>query len=149
MKHKPPTQKELRLYDYWAKRNAEDLQPRPKTERPKKPKKVNKAKAEAQIKFKSIGRAEDVEKDVYFIVAGPTVKIGVSSNICARIATLKTGICHPIEAVYVENGRRFSESSLHAKFDAHRMQGEWFSLSDEIRSYIEACVNAAMLVRFR
>lgn len=78
-------------------------------------------------------------KAVYFIVVGDVVKIGVSSDLPKRILALKTALAHPIDASYRDEGFQLSEKSLHERFKAHRLQGEWFILADEIKEFIEDC----------
>ena len=72
---------------------------------------------------------------VYFISDEQgAVKIGISHDPCERIATLQTG--HPESLVLLHAvsyrssaAARAAESSLHYVFEAQRMNGEWFDLT--------------------
>jgi hypothetical protein len=75
---------------------------------------------------------------VYFIQSGPYVKIGIADNPSKRINELQTG--NPMALVLLRSFRvmdaRRIERSLHAHFDAVRVRGEWFDLSDDDRDRI-------------
>lgn len=93
-------------------------------------------------------RPKDTRQAVYFMLVGDTVKIGISRNLNRRIKEFKVAISAPIDAVYVESGVHFTEKELHERFAQHRLQGEWFSLSDEIKGFVDDCFRDAMLTRF-
>lgn len=141
----PPSRATLKSLTYMIRLNSQS-QPKVAPAR-KKPKiKVKKYKAPKEVKSRI---HTNPEKAVYFIVVGDTVKIGISKDISKRLASLKTGLSSPIDTVYVEeNAGRLSESALHAKFHSHRLHGEWFSLSDEIKEFIAECRLTASLSKF-
>lgn len=70
---------------------------------------------------------------VYFLVVGDTVKIGTTINKRQRFATMLP----PGAEIALEMPGSYSlEHRLHARFAAHRLEGEWFALSDEIKDFI-------------
>jgi len=77
---------------------------------------------------------------VYFIRQRGTnfVKIGKSQNPIARLSNLQTSTPTVLEMMgYVPQNKRFNEETLHKRFAAHRVQGEWFSLVPEIEEVIQ------------
>lgn len=75
------------------------------------------------------------ESFVYFIQHGDNVKIGVSLDPGRRAAALSLRESNVLAVI---SGDRKLERQLHAKFAAHRVgDTEWFTLSDEIRAYID------------
>ena len=73
---------------------------------------------------------------VYFIVSGRYVKIGFASNLRRRFAMLQ--IAHPeeLQLVFDLPGGGVEEAALHRKFARHRVRGEWFTYSQEIKDWI-------------
>lgn len=77
---------------------------------------------------------------VYYIRFRDTVKIGTSIDVASRLKL------HPWEElVAIEPGGRKVEQRRHKALQAHRVDGEWFELTDEVREYIADInrVNAA------
>ena len=71
----------------------------------------------------------------YFLADGEgRVKIGHSDDIRQRIATLQTGCPTNLELLGIIDK---SEAELHVKFAHYHYRGEWFVLSDEIKTFIE------------
>ncbi|MEV8248086.1 GIY-YIG nuclease family protein [Streptomyces rochei] len=71
---------------------------------------------------------------VYFMTNGDRVKIGVSTNITARVSALSL---RRSNAALLLNGDGKLESALHAHFDSDRVgRTEWFLLSVRIKDYI-------------
>lgn len=71
---------------------------------------------------------------VYFIQrgeAGP-IKIGHSGNPKARLAALKTASDQPLRMIGVMDGGKEAERELHLRFADARLEGEWFSPTEEI-----------------
>lgn len=122
---------------YWIKVNSERQNgrsnPRASVKKPDQP---NRFKGPA------------ARQSVYFMLVGDAVKIGISRNVNRRINEFQVALSRPIDAVYVEKGRQFTETGLHKKFERHRLRGEWFSLSDEIKGYVDDCFRDAKLTRF-
>jgi hypothetical protein len=79
------------------------------------------------------------EGHVYFIeaVGSNQVKIGYSKNVKSRLRSLQTGSPFELILLGVVPGSMSLELDLHKEFDCYRQQGEWFSVSDEIISYVE------------
>ena len=77
---------------------------------------------------------------VYFIVdeQRQVVKIGMSQNPENRLKELQTGNPHPLTLAAIVPGGYVLERQLHERFAAHRLSGEWFQLTREIRGQIES-----------
>jgi hypothetical protein len=74
-------------------------------------------------------------KATYFISDGKGhVKIGESADVHARISQLQTGSPSPLVCLGVCDA---PEAELHEWFDDHRIQGEWFRMSEEMELWIE------------
>ena len=75
---------------------------------------------------------------VYFARAGNSsfVKIGFASDVDRRMRELQTGNSSPVKALLTLSGDRALEGRLHKRFAADRKSGEWFRLSDEIKTFI-------------
>lgn len=66
---------------------------------------------------------------VYAIQAGGyggDIKIGISRDPVARLATLQVGSSEPLRGVAAWRGSRADEKALHAMYASHRLHGEWF-----------------------
>lgn len=76
---------------------------------------------------------------IYFIRAltGGPIKIGTAGNPWQRAATLQTGNPEKLGVFAVIHGGRAEEASLHSRFAAARVQGEWFHSTTELCAYIE------------
>lgn len=102
---------------------------------------------------------------VYFISDGEYIKIGISSDIQSRLASLQTAnardliLCHSI----LLNGRdeaQYFEGVLHQEFAEYRAMGEWFKITWErlepaVKSLMDArkdlhqrITNARLQMRF-
>jgi hypothetical protein len=74
---------------------------------------------------------------VYFLKAGPFVKIGFTAGPPqARIADLKTGCPYEIELIGTVPGPQKLESELHRRFAVHRASREWFHAHSDILQYV-------------
>lgn len=78
------------------------------------------------------------EPIVYFIggADGP-IKIGRTTSISRRIHLLQTGHPNPLGVLAALKGGAAEESVYHARFDQHRLHGEWFERTPEILAEIE------------
>jgi hypothetical protein len=87
-------------------------------------------------------RNDQQQTSTYVIeaVGTGTVKIGKSTNVGARMATLQTSTPSELRLVAVLKGD--IENNLHRRFAAHRLNGEWFRFDDEIKSAIESIEKA-------
>ena len=74
---------------------------------------------------------------VYFIGCerGP-VKIGTTVNLAARLKKLQTGNPAKLKVLAIVRGGASVEASYHERFEAYRLQGEWFA-GRPIREEIE------------
>ncbi len=70
------------------------------------------------------------------------VKIGHTTNLGARVRSLRTAHPKELHVLYVAPGSRDDEQALHRRFADFRVGREWFNLADPIRDYI-AQMNAA------
>lgn len=76
-------------------------------------------------------------KLVYFLGAGPFVKIGQARmSPQRRIKQLQTGCPYPIELLAWLPGGRERERALHRRFSQWRAQSEWFHATEEILAYV-------------
>jgi len=71
---------------------------------------------------------------IYFIRAGVDgpVKIGWSTDIPGRMSALQTGQPFKVNLLRVLDAPRWAEQWLHRNFDGLRLEGEWFSFSEEM-----------------
>jgi len=75
---------------------------------------------------------------VYFLSAGPFVKIGkATGSPDARIRDLQTGCPYPIRLVAHVCGGLREEQTLHQRFASLRTHGEWFRHEGELAQYIQ------------
>lgn len=76
---------------------------------------------------------------VYFLRAGPFVKIGKSvGDPRGRMQALKTGCPYPIEILAFVNGGLKEERALHKRFAHLREHGEWFRHEGALAEYVKA-----------
>ena len=73
---------------------------------------------------------------VYFILDGRKVKIGHSVEPQSVIKSLRRGNHRNLILLGVMPGGQPREARLHQKFDKDRRNGEWFSFSPEIQTYV-------------
>lgn len=88
------------------------------------------------LTFRDVERLHDPARRthiVYFIYCAGFVKIGITTNLEKRMATLQIGAPWQARVVGMMVGGRTTESFLHFVFSEHSVGGEWFRLSDEIR----------------
>lgn len=64
------------------------------------------------------------------------LKIGTTSNLSRRLATLRRETGSDLRVIGTRPGSFAEERSAHERFAAARVQGEWFSDIDAIRSWI-------------
>lgn len=76
---------------------------------------------------------------IYFIQSGDdAIKIGYtgSPNPSARLSELQISTHHRLRLIAVLNGDRSLEETLHKRFCASHIRGEWFRLSDELKEFL-------------
>lgn len=89
-------------------------------------------------------REPQKKKTIYFLKAGPFIKIGFTTgNPAWRIIGLQTGCPYPITLLATICGTARTERQLHRKFAKHRTTGEWFHEVDEILNFIRNNMEAA------
>lgn len=84
---------------------------------------------------------------VYFIShvgAEEKVKIGYSKNPWSRVVELATGSPEGIIFIGQIPGGPDTETSWHEKFKEYRLNGEWFSMSEELKSAISSVVDSSL-----
>lgn len=73
---------------------------------------------------------EELRK-VYLISNGRHVKIGVSVDPLTRMEILQIGSSDPLSLVHCWPGGYEEEAALHKRFQAKRVRGEWFALTEQ------------------
>lgn len=82
---------------------------------------------------------------VYFVqepLSG-AIKIGIARDMAQRMITLQTSHPHRLKLLGHCPGGVKLEKQLHAEFDADRLEGEWFKVSDRLLARISELVPAA------
>lgn len=74
---------------------------------------------------------------VYFIRVGDTCKIGVTTDVKKRLASLQTANPTTISLLVTIPGDKKIEHALHQRFAADRIHHEWFTFSPALVSYVE------------
>jgi hypothetical protein len=111
------------IFDGWARQHGVDVDavPRPDMKpRRKSPKRKPPPKPPVFVYY---ARRSD-----------GAIKIGMSMNINARMASLRT--VAPVELLASHDGGREAERKMHKRFAAHRLDGEWFSPAPELLDHI-------------
>lgn len=90
---------------------------------------------------------KQVSDKVYFIRARSSgaIKIGVSWNPSRRLASLQAAHHDALELMASTPGDISSERTLHKRFSASRVSGEWFSPSPELIEFIDTIKRGATL----
>ena len=73
---------------------------------------------------------------IYFVKAGPFIKIGFATDVDKRAKSLATACPYPIEVIHTQLGSIKDESELHRRFAHLRAQGEWFRHEAELADFI-------------
>jgi hypothetical protein len=81
---------------------------------------------------------QDAGEYVYFFINRmyQFCKIGFSSNISSRIATIQTGCPFPLEIAGVFDGDMRLERKFHEAFREYNTNGEWFKIEGKLRAFI-------------
>lgn len=74
---------------------------------------------------------------VYFASDGEVVKIGYSGAPKQRLVKLQSDHPKPLEILLLIPGTHKLERDTHARFSADRREGEWFTFSPKIQSFIQ------------
>lgn len=98
------------------------------------------AEASLQHKRKAQGAENEYQarlegRRIYFLTAGPFVKIGTSVDIRHRMDNLSPGCPYPLRLLASYPGGLEEEARVHQRFSHLRRQGEWFKTSVELLDY--------------
>lgn len=76
---------------------------------------------------------------IYFIYdqSRQAIKIGYSTSPKSRLADLQTANATRLKLVATIPGDMRKERELHEHFAAHRLEGEWFALHDDLHAYVK------------
>jgi hypothetical protein len=88
---------------------------------------------------KSPGRIlfKELRQMIYFIRSQEFVKIGYTDDLNVRLPQLQTGNPHSLELLLIHPGDIKVERELHSAFAEFHYSNEWFTLSEEIKEFIE------------
>lgn len=78
-------------------------------------------------------------RSVYFVqsVDGGLIKIGIASNVAARLSGMQTGSPVKLRVIgVIPDARSTVEAELHERFATARRHGEWFEPTPELLAYI-------------
>lgn len=73
------------------------------------------------------------ENEIVYVIGAPhagTVKIGRTTNIRSRLASIQTGCPTKVDVLWQTDGGSTLERSLHFEFRHFRTHGEWFDFGD-------------------
>ena len=82
----------------------------------------------------------DVEDDgskVYFVGDSEFIKIGVTTNLSARLRSFRTSSPRPIRIYLTLPGFSDDERIYHERFAKYRVEGEWFRHNGALRKFLE------------
>jgi len=82
-------------------------------------------------------RARSPLEFIYFVRSEEFVKIGWATSVETRMNSLRVNNPHPVELIALMVGGQTEEAMLHANFRGDHHRGEWFRLSDTIRSLLD------------
>lgn len=83
------------------------------------------------------GVKPQIQAGIYFVTSDHAlVKIGYATDVAARVRTLQTSVPHPLHILLVVAGTLADERTVHRRFAADRLRGEWFNLSPAIEAFI-------------
>lgn len=76
---------------------------------------------------------------VYFIQGecGGPIKIGYTSNLSSRLSALQTGYPDTLKVLFIIAGTTRREHAIHNMLSEHRLNGEWFKDTPEVRKILE------------
>lgn len=74
---------------------------------------------------------------VYFISSGDRIKIGTTTQLSARLDTLKREFGESLQVLKTTKGGHQLEALFHQMFGQERTDGEWFRRSDRLLQFIE------------
>jgi len=76
---------------------------------------------------------------IYFVLCkeAQVVKIGISNDVKKRLDSLQTAKTFKLELLKFTEGDRNLEQKIHEQFKHLRVNGEWFSYSEELSKFID------------
>lgn len=77
------------------------------------------------------------QRYIYFIESADKIKIGIADNVAWRMADIANMSPVPVRLLGFIEGDEAAERALHVRFAHLRRHGEWFTASDELRTYID------------
>lgn len=89
------------------------------------------------------------EAAIYFLMSHShqIVKIGVSTDVVARIQAIKQGSPIPLELVACLRGPAQLERALHVYLRESRLKGEWFRVTDAVKRIVELAQGDSLQAR--
>ena len=75
--------------------------------------------------------------NLYFIRCGDAIKIGITSNIKARMRDLAVANARALRVLALIEAGRYEEIAVHQRFAALRISGEWFRASPELLAFVQ------------
>lgn len=86
------------------------------------------------MRTRSSGHDQTEPTSVYVLICGGFVKIGIAAKVSARVEHRQLAGPMPIEVAFerqfqTRTNARLVERSLHARFGAQRLHGEWFDMA--------------------
>ncbi len=90
-----------------------------------------------RLRFTPIAHEPIKAPGVYIVGFQRFVKIGISVNVRERLAGLQTAIPVPLKTYAILPGGQLEEASLHRRFKAYRMSGEWFRRTGALAAWVE------------
>jgi len=99
-------------------------------------------KAESRARAADLAAAGLEQPDrsiVYFVrsESGGPIKIGVAVDVKSRVSNIQVGRPDRVLLIATEEGGREKERELHRRFATARIDGEWFTATEELLRYIE------------
>lgn len=97
--------------------------------------------------FGEWGKTDTHVKGLYIVKAGPAVKVGVTTNISARLRVLNTNCPYKIRLyTFVPFWGEYEEAVLHSWLDSERIKGEWFAFSEHTKETINNVKNTVRTI---
>lgn len=78
---------------------------------------------------------------VYFIRHGAEIKVGITSDLTSRLATIRRDGRRGAEMVAAVYGNHALERALHRKLRQHALGGEWFRDCRDVQAAIQNTIN--------
>jgi hypothetical protein len=96
-------------------------------------------RAEKSRRVKKSRRKMTTRNSFVYFMGGDDgyVKIGFSNNPHKRLRGVQIGSASPVRLLAMLRGDRNDEDSLHKRFAAYRVRGEWFRFEGEFKEYVE------------